>query len=83
MGWAVERFMLPATAAMVLLIGAVQVGHSAAPQDFIDACQNDALRLCNQEAMSQNDARISACMRAHRRLVSARCLHVARKYKRL
>jgi hypothetical protein len=41
-----------------------------APQEFIDACQDDALRLCNQEAMSQDDTRINRCMKAHKHLVS-------------
>ena len=74
--------MLPAMAATLLLIGAVQVGHSAPPQAFITACQDDALRLCNQEAMSQNDARIGKCMRAHKQLVSAQCPVVAKRHKR-
>jgi len=51
----------------LLMIGAVQVGHSA-PR-FIDACQDEA--------------RISKCVRAHKHLVSARCLVVAARYKRL
>lgn len=53
------------------------------PQDFIDACQDDALRLCHDEAMSQDDARISKCMKAHKALVSARCLALAKKYKKI
>jgi hypothetical protein len=75
--------VLPAAAATLLLVGAVQVGHSAPPQDFIAARQDDALRLCNPEAMSQDDARISKRMRAHKNLVLARCLVVAEKCKRL
>jgi hypothetical protein len=35
------------------------------------------LRLCHDEAMSQDDARISKCMKAHKQLVSARCLALA------
>jgi hypothetical protein len=57
--------------------------HGSPPQDFIDACQDDALRLCHDEAMSQDDARISKCMKAHKQLVSARCLALARKYKKI
>jgi hypothetical protein len=34
-----------------------------------DACQDDALRLCHDEAMSQDDARISKCMKAHKAMV--------------
>ena len=65
------------------MTGAVQIARAQPPQEFIDACQDDALRVCHDEAMSQNDARISRCMRAHRHLVSKRCLAMARKYKRL
>jgi hypothetical protein len=79
----IGTLVLPAAVAALLLTGAVQVGRAAPPQEFIDACQDDALRVCHDEAMSQNDARISRCMRAHRRLVSKRCLVMARKYKRL
>jgi hypothetical protein len=42
------------------------------PQDFIDACQDDALRLCHDEAMSQDNARISKCMRARKASVLSR-----------
>jgi len=57
--------------------------HGSPPQDFIDACQDDALRLCHDEAMSQDDARISKCMKAHKAAVSARCLALAKKYKKI
>jgi hypothetical protein len=57
--------------------------HGTPPQDFIDACQDDALRLCHDEAMSQDDARISKCMKAHKHLVSARCMALAKKYKKI
>ena len=57
--------------------------HGSPPQDFIDACQDDALRLCHDEAMSQDDARISRCMGAHRRLVSVHCLAMVEKYKKI
>jgi hypothetical protein len=45
--------------------------------------RNDALRLCHDEAMSQDDACISKCIKAHERLVSARCLALAKKYKKI
>ena len=57
--------------------------NGSPPQDFIDACQDDALRLCHDEAMSQDDARISKCMKAHKQQVSARCLALAKKYKKI
>jgi hypothetical protein len=79
----IGTLILSSALTALLLTGAVRAGHAAPPQEFIDACQDDALRLCNQEAMSQDDARINKCMKAHKRLVSARCLHMARKYKRL
>jgi hypothetical protein len=81
--WRIRSLVLPAAVAALLMTGAVQVGRAAPPQDFVAACQDDALRLCNAEAMSQDDARISRCMRAHRHLVSKHCLVMARKYKRL
>jgi hypothetical protein len=83
MSWRIGTLTLSAAVAALLLTGAARFGHAAAPQEFIDACQDDALRLCNQEAMSQDDARINKCMKAHKRLVSARCLKAAKKYKRL
>jgi hypothetical protein len=69
--------------ALPLLLAPALPGHAGAPQDFINACQDDALRLCHAEAMSQDDVRISKCMRAHKRLVSAPCLAKAKKYRRL
>ena len=75
-------FIAPLLAAP-LLLAPMPRADAGAPQDFINACQDDALRLCNAEAMSQDDRRISKCMRAHKRLVSARCLAMAKKYKRL
>jgi hypothetical protein len=77
-----KLFAVPLLALPLLLTPAPRA-HAGAPQDFINACQDDALRLCNAEAMSQDDRRISKCMRAHKRLVSARCLAVAKKYRRL
>lgn len=65
---------MPSAVAALLLAGAVQVGRAAPPQEFIDACQDDALRVCHDEAMSRDDARISRCMRAHKNLVSKRRL---------
>ena len=78
-----KLFAVPLLAAPLLLTPGSQAAHAGAPQDFINACQDDALRLCNAEAMSQDDRRISKCMRAHKRLVSARCLAMAKKYKRI
>ena len=66
-----------------LLLAPATLVHAGAPQDFIDACQDDALRLCHDEAMSQDDARISKCMKAHKQQVSARCLALAKKYKKI
>jgi hypothetical protein len=79
----IGTLILSAAVAALLLTGAARTSHAAAPQEFIDACQDDALRLCNQEAMSQDDARINRCMKAHKHLVSKRCLIAAKKYKRL
>ena len=69
--------------ALPLLLAPALPGHAGAPQDFINACQDDALRLCHADAMSQDDARISKCMRAHKHLVSAACLAKAKKYKKI
>ena len=82
MSWRIGLFIAPLCAAL-LLLPAMRLGHAAAPQDFIDACQDDALRLCHDEAMSQDDLRITQCMRARKHLASKRCLVVARKYKKL
>ena len=79
----IRSVVWPAAVAALAMTWAVQVGRAAPPQDFVNACQNDALRLCHDEAMSQDDGRISRCMRAHRHLVSKPCLVMARKYKRL
>ena len=73
----------PLLAAPLLLAPAPLVHAGDAPQDFIEACQDDALRLCHDEAMSQDDARISKCMKAHKKLVSAHCLALAKKYKKI
>ena len=77
-----KLFAAPLLALPLLLVPALP-SRAGPPQDFINACQDDALRLCNAEAMSQDDARISKCMRAHKQQVSARCLAMAKKYKKI
>ena len=79
----VPKLLAAALFAAPLLLAPAPLVHAGAPQDFIDACQDDALRLCHDEAMSQDDARISKCMKAHKALVSARCLALAKKYKKI
>ena len=79
----VPKLLVAALFAAPLLLAPAPLVHAGAPQDFIDACQDDALRLCHDEAMSQDDARISKCMKAHKQQVSARCLALAKKYKKI
>jgi hypothetical protein len=79
----VPKLLTAALFAAPLLPAPAPLVHAGAPQDFIDACQDDALRLCHDEAMSQDDARISKCMKAHKPRVSARCLALAKKYKKI
>ena len=79
----VPRLLVALLLAAPLLLAPAPPVQAGAPQDFIDACQDDALRLCHDEAMSQDDHRISKCMKAHKHLVSARCLVLAKKYKKI
>jgi hypothetical protein len=79
----VPKLFAAALFAAPLLLAPAPLVLAGAPQDFIDACQDDALRLCHDEAMSQDEVRISKCMKAHKHLASARCLTLAKKYKKI
>jgi hypothetical protein len=65
-----------------LLGAAVAAGAVRAdvPDEVIAACQGDAKRLCPGEVAGGDPERSGACMRAHRKAVSAPCRAAVRKH---
>ena len=65
----------------LLLCSSAVCAPRAVPQEIIDACRDDALRLCSAEIF-QGRERLRACMERHRAEASAACREAVARHAR-